>query len=156
MSSKARILANRRNAKSSTGPRSADGKGRVRLNARKHGLSVQIQYKATGTEVEALAVALQDKITDQKRKQVAYDLAEATFELNRFQQHKLSLLEVGDAISTSANSGEGASDAAILKMMRTLPILAKLERYERRVQSRQWRAIRHYILATDGEVEVSS
>ncbi len=38
MTSKARINANRRNAQKSTGPRTPDGKNRVRFNALKHGL----------------------------------------------------------------------------------------------------------------------
>src|SRR5919109_1099729 len=39
MTSQARIEANRRNAARSTGPRTAEGKDKVRLNALKHGLS---------------------------------------------------------------------------------------------------------------------
>jgi hypothetical protein len=43
MGSDRRIEANRRNARRSTGPRSADGKARVASNALKHGL--------TGTQI---------------------------------------------------------------------------------------------------------
>ena len=39
MASEKQIAANRRNAGRSTGPKTADGKGRVRLNALKHGLT---------------------------------------------------------------------------------------------------------------------
>ena len=41
MTSEARIEANRRNASRSTGPRTEAGKGRVRLNALKHGLAAE-------------------------------------------------------------------------------------------------------------------
>ena len=41
MTSQARIEANRQNAQKSTGPRSAEGKQRVRLNALKHGLRAE-------------------------------------------------------------------------------------------------------------------
>ncbi|MFO0890065.1 MAG: hypothetical protein U0790_13110 [Isosphaeraceae bacterium] len=41
MTSPARIEANRRNAQKSTGPRTEAGKGKVRLNALKHGLDAQ-------------------------------------------------------------------------------------------------------------------
>jgi len=36
------MAANRRNAQRSTGPRSAEGKSRARLNALKHGATAQI------------------------------------------------------------------------------------------------------------------
>ena len=38
----AQVEANRRNAKKSTGPRTADGKSRSRFNALKHGMTAQI------------------------------------------------------------------------------------------------------------------
>ena len=41
MASKAQIKANRENAKKSTGPRTAEGKALVSLNALKHGLLAQ-------------------------------------------------------------------------------------------------------------------
>jgi hypothetical protein len=40
MASERQIAANRRNAKKSSGPRSADGKARSRQNALRHGLSI--------------------------------------------------------------------------------------------------------------------
>jgi hypothetical protein len=39
MASQAKIEANRRNAQKSTGPKTAEGKDKVRLNALKHGLT---------------------------------------------------------------------------------------------------------------------
>ena len=151
MSSRTRTLANRRNARHSTGPCTVEGKKRASLNARKHGLSIEVRYNATGAEVEALAVALGRKILDPHRKQVARNLAERTFELKHFQEFKLSLLEVGESpITTGEDNGKQQSNVTALKLARTLPILAKLERYERMVQSRQWRAIRDYVIATDG------
>jgi hypothetical protein len=36
--------------------------------------------------------------------------------------------------------------------MRALPVIASLERYERRIQSEQWRAIKEYIIAVEEEL----
>jgi hypothetical protein len=41
MASEAQILANRRNALMSSGPKSLDGKGNARLNALRHGLAAK-------------------------------------------------------------------------------------------------------------------
>ena len=47
MASEAQVAANRRNAKSSTGPRTDEGKNKSRLNPLKHGLSAEIAILPT-------------------------------------------------------------------------------------------------------------
>ena len=42
MTSQAKILANRRNAKKSTGPRTKAGKRRAAMNALKHGMTAKL------------------------------------------------------------------------------------------------------------------
>jgi hypothetical protein len=42
--SDARLRANRRNAQKSTGPKTAEGKGRSALNATRHGILSQVIY----------------------------------------------------------------------------------------------------------------
>ena len=51
------ILANRKNARSSTGPRTVAGKTRARMNARRHGLAALLQgvLSETCLDVEALS-----------------------------------------------------------------------------------------------------
>jgi hypothetical protein len=57
MASEKQILANRRNAKSSTGPRTTAGKARSRMNARRHGLASLLEgtFTETSLDVEALS-----------------------------------------------------------------------------------------------------
>src|SRR5258708_18967835 len=59
VTSERKSAANRRNARASTGPRTAAGKARVARNARRHGLNVPTAADpALSREVEALAQAI--------------------------------------------------------------------------------------------------
>ena len=57
MATEKQILANRKNARSSTGPRSTTGKARSRMNARRHGLASLVEgvLPETCLDVEALS-----------------------------------------------------------------------------------------------------
>ena len=55
MTSKKQIQANRRNARKSTGPKTAKGKAVVRLNALKHGLRAENALLLPGEDGEELS-----------------------------------------------------------------------------------------------------
>jgi len=57
MATEKQILANRKNARSSTGPRTVPGKTRSRMNARRHGLAALLEgvLAETSLDVEALS-----------------------------------------------------------------------------------------------------
>lgn len=57
MATEKQILANRKNARSSTGPRTTAGKARSRLNARRHGLASLLEEASPETclDLEALS-----------------------------------------------------------------------------------------------------
>jgi hypothetical protein len=93
MASEQQIEANRRNARSSTGPRSTFGKKRASLNAYRHGLTKPISSAEFAGEVETLARQIagdsEDKITIEQ----AHDAAEAELEVARVRRVRTALIE---------------------------------------------------------------
>ena len=92
MASPRKIAANRRNAQHSTGPRTANGKGRSKHNALRHGLAVRLP--TTGTidrDVERLASAIAGPDPDPCRWHFAIIAAEAELELRRVRAVRLSV-----------------------------------------------------------------
>jgi hypothetical protein len=69
MATEKQILANRRNARSSTGPRTVAGKARSRMNARCHGLASLLEgaLPETCLDVEALSDRLSQIETERLR-----------------------------------------------------------------------------------------
>jgi len=84
MASEKQIAANRANAMKSTGPRTAAGRMKSRLNARRHGLSLPIpldpQLRA---EIELVAQAIAGETASEDQLQAAKAFAEAQFDLKR-------------------------------------------------------------------------
>jgi hypothetical protein len=139
MASSQKIAANRRNARQSTGPRSAEGKGRSKQNAFWHGLAVRLP--ATGAidlDVERLASAIAGANPDPCRWHFAKIAAEAELELRRVRTVRLSLL----AASTSTGSAASEPDQETHAPAATLLALPRLDRYEKRALSRRNRALR--------------
>jgi len=69
MATEKQILANRRNARSSTGPRTSAGKARSRMNARRHGLASFLEGASPETclDLEALSERLSQIETERLR-----------------------------------------------------------------------------------------
>jgi len=90
----ARVLANRRNAKRSTGPKSRAGKARVAKNAFKHGLSISagslLQYSP---EIERYLQQLIDDQTPAAAKEEAFNIASAQVDIDRARRIRLSLYD---------------------------------------------------------------
>jgi hypothetical protein len=134
---------------------------RASRNARKHGLTISIRRNpGISNEIEALAVAIAGKSATPCRLQAARGVAEAYFELRRLQESKLALIGVEMASmhagQTAASSGnrQHASDRCTIEhdaqaYTRALPVLVKLDRYERRALSKQRRAYHIYLIANE-------
>ena len=135
MLSDRKIAANRRNARRSTGPRTAATKARASRNALRHGLAIPLSRDPlTSAEIDRLAAALAGRSPTPARLEQAHIAAEAEFELLRVQAHRKSLLH-RKAVALATNREAIALVAA-------LPELEALERYERRAVSRRKRAMR--------------
>jgi hypothetical protein len=131
MSSGRKIAANRKNAKKSTGPRSAAGRAISRHNARRHGLATGIgSDPALRDDIEILA-----KLLAGGRENIgefAREAAEAHLDLTRIRRIRAGLyarMRFFDAASTE-------------DLMALAEQFARLERYERRAFSRRKRALR--------------
>jgi hypothetical protein len=131
MTSERKIAANRKNAKKSTGPRSAAGRATSRHNARRHGLATGIgSDPALRDDIEILA-----KLLAGGRENIgefAREAAEAHLDLARIRRIRAGLfarMRFFDAASTE-------------DLMALAEQFARLERYERRAFSRRKRALR--------------
>jgi hypothetical protein len=128
MASERQIGANRRNAKKSSGPRSADGKARSRRNALCHGLSIASRaIPAFQQDVMLLARALSpagEDIAD-----AALIAADAEIDLLRIRKYRAALIE-----ESRSRAGLVSFDLA--------DELDRLERYERRAFARRNKALR--------------
>ena len=155
MSSEDRILANKRNAARSTGPITDAGKLRASGNALKHGLNVSIRREpSVSSQIEALAMAITGDNPTPQQLNAAHDIAEATFELRRVQQFKLSIIENKKTKLRAVATDDDADEAGELSMndymlacAEAFPALTKADRIERRILSRHRRAISAYIIA---------
>ena len=93
MASDRKIVANRRNATASTGPRTHHGKARVSRNARKHGFTVPLVRTPDGLDqVERLARVIAGQNASAARLDMAHLVAEAELELLRVRNHKVTLI----------------------------------------------------------------
>jgi hypothetical protein len=96
MASERQIAANRRNAASGSGPRSAGGKKRSSRNAYRHGLASSIPRANCARTLDQLArKILRDTGCAERAIALshAYTAAEASFDLARVRQIKVALIE---------------------------------------------------------------
>jgi hypothetical protein len=85
--------ANRANAKSSTGPKTAAGKARAAQNAFRHGLNVSVLFDPLlAPEVEGMADEICGSETDAATLEWARRIAEAQIDLNRVRASRSRLL----------------------------------------------------------------
>jgi hypothetical protein len=167
MSSERRLAANRKNAKRSTGPRTARGKLRVRSNAVQHGLATTaLQQTALTIEVRRMAKAICAESKSQLQFDQALSIAESELMLTKVRSTRFGALQFLSSIAPAGNDPVAASseaqaqvvmDAAVqdevlgamqdgpAAFRRALAEMAKYARYERRALSRRQRAIRTFV-----------
>jgi hypothetical protein len=134
MTSEAKIVANRRNAQRSTGPRTAPGKARVRRNAVRHGLAACVVGDLNAaTEVDRIAATIHGPEACSSEREQAVAIAEAQVTLKQVRRARTKIL---DQMLSGPPTTDGSDAAAGLNR------LLRLERYERRALSRRKRAVR--------------
>jgi hypothetical protein len=130
------ILANRRNAALSSGPKTAVGKAHSKLNARRHGLAAQPDPR-TRREIEILATVLVNEFGTASISDVQ-DAARAQVNMLRVREARMKILDRIRASTARTSSSLEAEDDVVDHLAE----LDKLERYERRARSKQNKAFR--------------
>jgi hypothetical protein len=166
MTSERRLAANRKNAKRSTGPRTARGKLRVRSNAVQHGLATTALRPALAINIQSMAKAICAESKSRLQFDQALSIAESELMLTKVRSARFGALQFLSSIAPAGNDPVAASseaqahvvmDAAaqdeVLGAMqdgpaafqRVLAEMARYSRYERRALSRRQRAIRTFV-----------
>jgi hypothetical protein len=136
MTSAKAIAANRRNARSSTGPRSAAGKRKVGANSLRHGVTASLPADAAmGAEVGRIASVLAGPGASAARLALVMPIAEAEAEVLRIRNARAAWINLETANLPSNPDRE--SDAIV----QSLKTLTRLDRYERRAMARRRRAM---------------
>jgi hypothetical protein len=98
MASERQIVANRRNSRKSTGPRSGAGKTRASRNAYRHGLTLSITSTAEyAKQLETLVRKIAGDTKDAVKLERARAIAQAELELARVRRAKVALIERASA-----------------------------------------------------------
>jgi hypothetical protein len=138
MTSAKAIAANRRNAGRSTGPRTAAGKRKAAANSLVHGVRVSLHADpATGAVARRIASFLGGSEASSAKLANVTPIAEAQAELLRIRNARAAL------INLAAADLPDHADRETEAVTRSLPTLARLDRYERRVMARRNRALCH-------------
>jgi hypothetical protein len=131
MTSERRLAANRRNARASTGPKSAAGKARSAHNSRRHGLAIPIRNDpGFAAEIESLAKAIAGEQPAPGDLSLAREIAESQIEIVRVRRYRLQTM--GSALPSQANPERTA-----LQVAEHYKELEGMDRYERRALSRR-------------------
>lgn len=137
MTSAERIAANRRNARASTGPRTAAGKRKAAANALRHGLAASVQDSTMTVTATRIAAALAGPRSSPGERALIVPIAEATAEIWRARNARAALINLA-AARLSGDEEEREAEA----IAQSLPQLTRLETYERRAMARRTRGLR--------------
>jgi hypothetical protein len=143
MATSAQIIANQKNAQSSTGPRTADGKSASSRNATKHGLSSAFRVLAHEDQ-EEFDRLLEDlrvyhRPRDIHQRLLVDQLAKSQWLLARAQRLQAVAYDLLAGAETA-----GDPDAAIVKAMRAAnpDVIGRLERYAASAERSFYKAYR--------------
>ena len=113
MTSERRLAANRKNAKRSTGPRTARGKLRVRSNAVQHGLATTaLRHPALAIEVQRIAKAICAGSKSQLQFDRALSIAESELMLTKVRSTRFGALRLLSSIAAAGKDPVAASSEA--------------------------------------------
>jgi hypothetical protein len=136
LTSARRVAANRRNARRSTGPRTASGKATAARNALRHGLSVAVfADPALAKDIAGLAERLAHGSGDLEMRELAVRVAAAQVDVGRVRDARNALFP---RPPVGAPAAEARSDGMADKIRQ----LVALDRYERQAMWRRTLAIR--------------
>lgn len=159
MASERQIMANRRNAQQSTGPKTALGRKQSSNNAYQHGLSLPLCKVEWRKELEALSRSYAADASDPVTLDLAERAAEAQVDLTRVRNVKTTMLkralmkaqgerytlpELLDS-SGSLRIGKEEEQHYVDSIRHILPELIKINRYEKRAASRRDSTIRELV-----------
>jgi hypothetical protein len=150
MTTARQVEANRANARSSTGPRTKQGKARVSRNARRHGL---LADSGLSKDVEDLARKIVGESPNPGQLEPARRFAEAQVDLARIRHARHELLSSGldDHKSVGVHKDKPAvsnkksgAETFVVNLSNQMRTLKRLDRYERRALSRRKSATREF------------
>jgi len=140
MATERQILANRRNAANSTGPRSKAGKGRASHNSTRHGLSKPAVFDASDRDwIERFA--LEAARGDQSVLALELARSAAGFHLDLARIRKVRV-KVTEELKTNI---EKRKFKRLAEFSENLVRLNRIDRYERRAAARRDKALRAII-----------
>jgi len=142
MATERQIAANRRNARNSTGPRTAAGKARSSRNARRHGLETPVAADPSAAkDIQRIASVIANGSGDPTIRAWGERYAEAILDLVRIRGARI--IVAGERWDTYVAGSESPAAARAARAVRRLiPQLALLDRYERRALARRDKAFR--------------